>query len=181
MTRQALKRAGVLFPAVAPLLLTGCVVWKSDYDAEVAKNQQLQQEIVANRAHITRLQDAIKYTVNSDLLFPSGGWQLSADGKDVIAKMAKMLAPGQQETLVVNGYTDNAPIGPALERAGVTSNLVLSQKRAETVMQYMISQGVRPELVSARGHGEADPIAANNTPKGRAENRRVEITIAHGS
>jgi chemotaxis protein MotB len=181
MTRPAFKRAMVLLPIMAPLLLTACVVWKSDYDAVVAQNQQLQQQVAADKVHITRLQDAIKYTVNSDLLFSSGGWQLSADGKDVIAKMAKMLAPGQQDHLVVNGYTDNAPIGPGLQRMGVASNQVLSQKRAETVMQYMISQGVKPELVSARGHGEADPIAPNNTAQGRAQNRRVEITLAHGS
>ena len=180
MTMRKLKPWTTLLPAMAPLLLTGCV-WKSDYDTVVAQNQQLQQEVVANKAHINRLQEAIKYTVNSDLLFTSGGWQLSADGKDVIAKMAKMLAPGQQESLVVNGYTDNAPIGPGLQRMGVTSNQVLSQKRAETVMQYMISQGVKPQLVSARGHGEADPIAPNNTPQGRAENRRVEITVAPSS
>jgi len=181
MTTPGFARARLLLPAIAPLALTGCVVWKSDYDAVVAQNQQLQQQVATEKAHVTRLQDAIKYTVNSDLLFPSGGWQLSADGKDVIAKMAKMLAPGQQEHLVVNGYTDNAPIGAGLQRMGIASNQVLSQKRAETVMQYMISQGVRPELVSARGHGDADPIATNNTAQGRAENRRVEITLAHSS
>ena len=180
MTRPALKRAMVLFPAMAPLLLTACV-WKSDYDAVVTQNQQLQQQAAMDKAHITRLQDAIKYTVNSDLLFSSGGWQLSADGKDVIAKMAKMLAPGQQDHLVVNGYTDNAPIGASLQRMGVSSNQVLSEKRAQTVMQYMISQGVKADLVSARGYGDANPIAPNNTPQGRAQNRRVEITLAHSS
>ena len=61
---------------------------------------------------------------------------------------------------------------------GITSNLVLSQKRAENVMQFMISQGVNPNLVSARGFGDADPIASNDTPAGRAQNRRVELTLA---
>jgi chemotaxis protein MotB len=88
------------------------------------------------------------------------------------------LAPYQQNKLVVNGYTDNAPIEPALKREGVTSNEVLSQKRAEAVMQYLISQGVKPDMISARGFGEAKPIAANNTAKGRAQNRRVEVTLA---
>lgn len=161
----------------APALLAGCVS-QSTYDSVVAQNQQLQQQVSMDKAHIARLQGAIKYTVNSDLLFPSGSWQMSADGKDVIAKMAKMLAADQQDSLVVNGYTDNAPIGAALSRQGVTSNQVLSQKRADAVMQYMTSQGVKPDLVSARGWGEANPIATNATAQGRAENRRVEITIA---
>jgi chemotaxis protein MotB len=103
---------------------------------------------------------------------------LSDDGKETIAKMAKMLAPGQTDKLVVNGYTDNAAIGPTLRQQGITSNEMLSQKRAESVMQYMISQGVKPNLVTARGYGAADPVASNKTPQGRAQNRRVEITLA---
>jgi chemotaxis protein MotB len=103
---------------------------------------------------------------------------MSEQGKQIIARMASQLAPTQQNKLVVNGYTDNAPIGPALRRQGVTSNEILSQKRADAVMQFLISQGVRPELVSAHGYGEADPVAPNNTAAGRAQNRRVELTLA---
>ena len=64
---------------------------------------------------------------------------------------------------MVNGYTDNAPVGRELQRKGITSNEILSQKRAENVMEYLISQGMQPGLVSAVGHGDADPIAPNNT------------------
>ena len=138
----------------------------------------LKKEIDAGQVHISRLQNAIKYTVNSDLLFRSGSWEMSPQGQEVIAKLAPQLAPFQQSKLVVNGYTDNAPIGPALQREGVTSNEVLSQKRAEAVMQYLISQGVKPDMISARGWGEADPIASNKTVQGRAQNRRVEVTLA---
>jgi outer membrane protein OmpA-like peptidoglycan-associated protein len=45
-------------------------------------------------------------------------------------------------------------------------------------MQFLISQGVKPNLVSAHGYGEANPVASNDTPEGRAQNRRVELTIA---
>jgi len=83
--------------------------------------------------------------------------------------------PGNYSKLVVNGYTDNAPIGPELQRQGITSNLILSQKRAESVMQYLISQGVNPGLVMAVGHGEADPIATNSRYC-----RRIQADIQHG-
>ena len=172
-----LKTSAILLPLAAPFLLAGCVA-QSDYDALQTQNQQLQQQLAANQAHVSRLQGAIKYTVNSDLLFPSGSWQMSADGKDIIAKMAKALAAGQQDKLMVNGFTDNTPVGAALERMGVTSNQALSQKRADNVMQYMISQGVKPDLVAAQGLGDSQPIAPNNTAQGRAQNRRVEITLA---
>ena len=52
------------------------------------------------------------------------------------------------------------------------------QKRAETVMNFLISQGVKPAMLSARGFGEADPVASNNTAAGRAQNRRVELTLS---
>ncbi|MDR3533848.1 MAG: OmpA family protein [Rhodopila sp.] len=163
--------------------LTGCVS-QSKYDALQAQNQQLQQQnasmsqqIAADKAQINRLQGAIKYTVNSDLLFPSGGWQMSAQGKQIIARMAAKLAPTEQNKILVNGYTDNAPIGPALRQQGITSNEMLSQKRAENVMEYLVSQGMKPDLVEAHGYGDTQPVASNDTAKGRAENRRVELTL----
>src|SRR5215510_2496538 len=136
------------------------------------------KEAAAEKAQIGRFQEAIKFTLNSDLLFRSGSWEMAPRGKDLIAKLAPKLAPYQQNKLVVNGYTDNAPISPALKKHGVASNEVLSQKRAEAVMQYLVSQGVKPDMIAARGFGEANPIASNNTAQGRAQNRRVEVTLA---
>ncbi|MGD0076343.1 MAG: OmpA family protein [Candidatus Binataceae bacterium] len=162
--------------------MSGCVSQKK-YDALEQEYQQLQQsmgaEVGAQKMQITRLQNAIKVSVNGELLFPSGGWQMPAQAQQTIAKMAAILAPQQTTMINVNGYTDNTPIGRGLMRQGVTSNLILSQKRADNVMQYMISQGVKPNLVSAQGFGDANPIASNATPEGRAQNRRVEITLAN--
>lgn len=70
------------------------------------------------------------------------------------------------------------PIGPELQQQGIGSNQQLSLKRAQTVMQFLISQGINPNLVSAQGLGEADPVAPNDTPQGRAQNHRVELTLA---
>jgi chemotaxis protein MotB len=158
-------------------MLTGCVVWKSDYDKLQAQNQQLQAQLAASQQQVSRLQGAIKYTVNSDLLFAPGSWQMRPQGQKIIADFAKKLAPTQQNHLVVSGYTDNAPIGPGLRQQGVNTNQELSQKRAEAVMQYLISQGVRPDLVSAQGFGDASPVAPNDTAQGRAQNRRVELSL----
>ena len=185
MMTNGLQRGAMLFPLIAPILLGGCVVWKSDYENVVSQNQQLQQQntadeqqIATDKAQISRLQGAIKYTVNSDQLFAPGSWAMSAQGKQIIAKMASQLAPTQQNKILVTGYTDNAPIGPELQRQGVTSNQVLSQKRADAVMQYLISQGLNPNLVTAQGLGDTDPVASNDTAQGRAKNRRVELTLA---
>ena len=163
------------------IVLSACVSQQA-YNALEADynqlNQRLSGEISAQQVHISRLQGAIKVAVNSDLLFPSGSWQMPPQAAQLIAKMAPILAPFQQTTIIVTGYTDNTPIGPELRQQGVDSNQQLSLKRAQTVGNYLISQGVNPNLVTERGLGDADPVAPNDTPQGRAQNRRVELTLA---
>jgi chemotaxis protein MotB len=178
-------RSGLIVVSLlSTTVLTGCVVWQSDYDALQAQNQQLQQqvasqqqEITADKAQIARLTGAISYTVNSDLLFAPGSWTMSGRGKQIIASFAQKLAPTQQNKLLVSGYTDNTPIGPGLQRQGVDSNQQLSQKRADAVMAFLISQGVKTDLVEAKGFGDADPVASNATVPGRAKNRRVVLSL----
>jgi chemotaxis protein MotB len=179
LSRIVASAAAVL--SLVGLILSACVP-AQQYDALETDynqlNQRLSGEISAQQVHISRLQGAIKVAVNSDLLFPSGSWQMPPQAAQLIAKMAPILAPFQQTTIIVTGYTDNVPIGPELRQQGVDSNQQLSLKRAQTVANFLISQGVNPNLVSARGLGDADPVAPNDTPQGRAQNRRVEVTLA---
>jgi len=104
----SLKGGLVLFPALAAVLLSACVSQRT-YDELQAQYQQAQQQnaalsaqVAADKAQICRLQGAIKYTVNSDLLFPSGGWQMSDRRKQIIASMAAKLAPTQQNKIIVS-------------------------------------------------------------------------------
>ena len=183
------------FAVVSALALAGCVSQQKYNEVEQQNqalnqknatleedykslNQSMSAEVSANKMQISRQQNAIKILVNDELLFPSGGWEMSAEAKQTIAKIAAILAPHQTTKIVVNGYTDSTPIGPGLQSQGITSNLILSQKRAEDVMQYMISRGVKPNLVSAHGLGDSSPVASNDTPEGRAQNRRVELTLS---
>jgi chemotaxis protein MotB len=188
-----LKTGLVLAPSFGAMLMAGCAILvagcvsRGAYDELQAQYQQSQQQNamltsrVANEsAQISRLQGAIKYTVDSDLLFAPGGWEMSARGKQVIGNMATKLAPTQRNKIVVNGYTDNAPVGPGLQRRGVTSNQMLSEKRARTVADFLVTQGMDPGLVSAVGYGDHDPIASNATAQGRRKNRRVELALAAG-
>lgn len=167
----------------APLLLSACVSQGAYNDLKTqneqlqAQNQQLQQQLTDAQTKIGQLRSAIKYTVESDTLFPSGSWQISARGKSILAKMAYKLAPTQTQKLIITGYTDNTPIGPALQKQGITTNQQLSEKRAEAVRDYLITQGANPDLVSAQGGGETNPVASNDTAAGRAQNRRVEFSL----
>jgi chemotaxis protein MotB len=169
MNRLSSKAWLVAGVALSQLASSGCV-WKSDYDALKAQNEQLQ-------AQVQRLQHAMAYTVNSDLLFKSGSWEMSDRGKDIISKLSQKLAPTQQNKLMVSGYTDDAPIGPRLKQRGVSSNQELSQKRADAVRQFLISQGVKANMVAAQGLGATDPVGPNSTAQGRAQNRRVVLSV----
>jgi chemotaxis protein MotB len=184
MIRLRLSRitaTGAVATYLVALSLSACVP-AQQYDALETDynqlNQRLSGEIASQQVHITRLQGAIKVAVNSDLLFPSGGWQMPPQAAQTISEMAPVLAPFQQTTIIVTGYTDNVPIGPELRQQGVTSNQQLSLMRAQTVANFLISQGVKPNLVQTRGLGDTDPVASNDTPQGRAQNRRVELTLA---
>jgi len=152
------------------LMLSACV-WQSDYDKLQAQNQQLQ-------AQVAGLQREASFVEAGDLLFPEGGYQLSPAGK---AELSNNIVPKltglQNAKVVVYGYTDNLPVGPQLQRAGINDNLTLSSRRAGDVVTYLVSQGVNPNIISAKGFGDTHPVAPNDTPANRAKNRRIEITV----
>jgi len=156
---------------IATMMLSACVS-QQQYDAVVAENNQLKEQIA-------RLQAQSSFVEAGDLLFPEGGYKLSPAGQaelanNIVPKL-KNLPPNAK--IVVYGYTDNLPIGPALQQQGIPDNLVLSTRRAADVVNFLISQGVPPVSISAKGFGDTRPVASNDTPQGRAQNRRIEITI----
>jgi chemotaxis protein MotB len=185
MSTNRSNRRGFLVVPIACALLAGCGVSQEKYDALAAQNaaqageiSSLKQQVASRETHVARLQDAVKYTVNSELLFKSGSWTITPDGQEIMAKIASQLAPHQEQKLVINGYTDNQPVGRSLRRGGVDSNDALSLRRAEAVRQFLVSQGVKPGMTTVYGLGEKQPIASNDTKEGRAQNRRVEIAVA---
>jgi chemotaxis protein MotB len=75
-----------------------------------------------------------------------------------------MLKGLQNAKVVVYGYTDNAPVRRQLWQAKIPDNLTLSSQRAVEVVKYLVSQGVNPNIISAKGFGETHPVAPNDTP-----------------
>jgi chemotaxis protein MotB len=117
-------------------------------------------------------------TMASDQTFPSGGYTLTRAGRaklDEIIPSLQGLEPGAK--VVVYGYTDNHPVGKALKSKGIADNLDLSSKRANEVVRYLTAKGVNPAIVSAKGRGDQHPVAGNDTPAGRAQNRRIELVV----
>ena len=164
------------------VLLGGCVS-DSTYDKEVNTantyqqlNTQLAGELAADQAQIQQLQGVIRVTLANGILFPEGGWQLSASGKATLDRLAPVLAQLTGQRIEVKGYTDNLPIGPEL-KSRFPDNVALSNARAQSVAAELQARGVPPSMMVVTGYGDADPVATNESPQGRAKNRRVVMDI----
>lgn len=101
--------------------------------------------------------------------FEFGSDQLTAGAKGILDTIAGSLLAQTAVKVLVTGHTD--ALGPQ------SYNLQLSQRRAKTVMQYLVDKGVEATRLSAEGEGEFSPIASNDAEEGRAQNRRVEFKI----
>jgi chemotaxis protein MotB len=108
----------------------------------------------------------------NDILFDSGKTELKAEGKEAIAKVAKVLATMDRHFLVA-GHTDNV----AIKTKRFRSNWELSTERAVEVVRLLIDSGMKPSQVGAAGYAEYDPVANNGSAEGQAQNRRIEIVV----
>jgi chemotaxis protein MotB len=164
---------------IVPLtaLMLGACVSQSAYDKQAAELQQARAQSAAQQAEIAKMQQEQKWVVAGDMLFPEGGYQLSANGKQALSQYVPKLQGLQNAKVVVYGYTDNKPVGPGLQRTGIANNIDLSSRRADDVVAYFTSQGVNPNIISAKGFGDTHPVASNDTPQGRSQNRRIEIVL----
>ena len=156
--------------------LIGCVS-ESSYNNLDQAYSQLQQAYQGDEVEIRQLQGELRITIKDKVLFPEGGYRLNTQAEKVLAKMAPTLSGFKNTKVIVKGYTDNVAIGRVMRNEGITTNVDLSSKRADNVVDYLIKQGVSPSLVSAEGMGETNPVASNATAEGRAQNRRIEVTL----
>jgi len=149
---------------------------KAELDAEKQARQKAEQSAAAAMASLSKIaqvkeeQRGVVITLDGQVLFVTGKAELLPIARDRLNQVAKSLKELDDDKLVsVEGFTDS--------RGADDTNLKLSQERANAVKDYLVSQGVKPEKLRALGRGEASPVASNDTPEGRANNRRVEIVI----
>lgn len=113
--------------------------------------------------------EALKVTFDSGILFATNSSTLSAASMSALRNFAASLKANPDTDIRIIGYTDNT--------GKVDYNQLLSEKRAKSVYDYLMQQGVSSDRMQYEGRGVHDPIATNDTPEGRALNRRVEIVI----
>lgn len=105
-----------------------------------------------------------------DVLFATGKADLNTDAKIALAKLSGIVLNYPSLKLAIGGYTDST--GTA------DFNMKLSQARADSVLDYLVNQGLDTSVLSAQGNGMANPVADNSTSQGRQKNRRVEIVVS---
>ena len=122
---------------------------------------------------------------NADVTFDSGSAAVKPEARDALGKLAKILSEDEvkDRRLTVIGHTDtDRVVKPAtietLKRLGKSvDNMGLSEARAEAVATVLQAGGIDATRMTTRGKGEAEPVAENRTPEGKARNRRVEIYL----
>lgn len=150
---------------------------KAETDRRIAEYHSLlsrfQRLIDAGKLRVKIVDGRMVVQLSSDILFSSGSAMLSKDGKVSVVEVAGVLAQIPERTFQVEGHTDDVPI----KTEQYPSNWELASARALTVLRAMTDSGLAAARVSAASFADTRPAAANDTPEGKAQNRRIEIVV----
>jgi len=120
-------------------------------------------------AKVERVSEGIKITFSSGILFDVDKAELKDQHKAELSQLAGILNKYDDTHILLAGHTDST--------GSEEHNTALSRHRAQAVADYLGTQNVDPRRLTAYGYGMSQPVASNDTPEGRAQNRRVEIGI----
>ena len=153
--------------------------WKNDAAKRMQTfrdmSKKLQKMVDAGKLGVRVRDGRLVMRLPQDVLFPSGSANLSRDGELALMEVAVILKQFSDRRFMVAGHTDNQPVKDKSEL--YKDNWELSMARALVVTRFMVEAKMKPENIVAAGYGEFDPLAKNNTPEGRRENRRIEIIL----
>jgi chemotaxis protein MotB len=142
-------------------------------EAQEAITKALNPEIKRREVSMSMRREGLVVSLKEMGFFDSGSATIRPGSLDAIARLSAVLRT-RPENLRVEGHTDNIPI----HTARFANNWELSTARATQLIQLLITKyGIPPSHLSAAGYGEFHPVAANTTPDGRAQNRRLDVVI----
>lgn len=136
---------------------------------------ELETEVALGQIQVERVVNGVRLAVSDELLFSSGSATLDSRGRQVLARVAKQI---DSETAIVSveGHTDDVQISKRLASRFPT-NWELAGARAAVVVRVLSENGVEPAALRAVSRGPFAPRATNESPEGRAKNRRTEILL----
>lgn len=144
------------------------VIARGEATSARAETEQLQREIDELNARVT---DRGLVVTLGDVLFETGVSELRGGTTDSLDRLAAFLTRYDTRTVLIEGHTDSV--------GNEGSNLSLSQRRADSVQDYLLNQGISASRLTATGRGQSSPIASNDSATGRQQNRRVEVIISN--
>jgi|GEM_PF-371015 len=166
-------------------------------EKETERVEVLEEEIAVKETEIVTLKDTISsvlfdfsttnldvdlddgkiyVTLENDMLFQSGSWNIEEQGFQAIKSLASVITENPDVDILIEGHTDNQPFKGS---GNIQNNWDLSTKRAATIVNALVErENIDPSNLTAAGRGEFNPIADNETLDGRAKNRRIEVIIS---
>jgi outer membrane protein OmpA-like peptidoglycan-associated protein len=175
--QQALKRAqadALAAQAEAAAANARAAQVAAEHSAQQATNQteEMRERLRSQLSQVLQTQETARgLIVNmSDVLFDTAKYTLKPEAREKLAKVSGILLAYPNLKVQVEGYTDNV--------GGEQYNLTLSQQRGDAVRDYLVSQSVSLDNISATGYGMSNPIADNAAATGRAQNRRVQMVVS---
>lgn len=118
---------------------------------------------------VQRVEEGIAVSFDSGLLFDFDSANLRSEARENLQKLTTIINEDDDTMLMIVGHTDSS--------GDEDYNLALSERRAQSAANYMVSQGLERSRIDIEGLGEEEPIADNSTESGQQENRRVEVAI----
>lgn len=158
------RRKRALIGAGAGAIAGGSVGYYMD-----VQEAKLREQLKGTGVSVTRVGDNIVLNMPGNITFMTGSADLNADFLRVLDSVGLVLKEYDKTLIAIGGHTDNV--------GSDADNQALSQRRATSVGQYLAGRNVASERMIINGYGESRPIASNNTPDGRSQNRRVELTL----
>ena len=134
------------------------------------KEKKLREQMAGTGVDVSRNPDgSVQLIMPGSITFDTNKSNIKPNFYGTLNKVAQTLAEDNKSAILVTGYTDNT--------GNDSINIPLSQARAQSVKNYLASQGVSSNRIDAQGLGSSNPIASNATAAGKEQNRRVEISI----
>jgi chemotaxis protein MotB len=160
---------------------------KNDLEASSNRLNELESMMAAKEASMKKLKETLSkalqkngkvyVSMENKLLFQTGSWAVGVEGKKAVVEVAKVLAQNPDISVLIEGHTDDDKIVGNIG-GGIENNWDLSTKRATAIVNILSeNKGVKKDNLTAAGRGEFAPLLSNDTPEGKAKNRRIEIIL----
>lgn len=176
MLQEQIKKKGELEKRVQELEKEKEALEKTRAENEKIK-REFQNYVVKSQIEIREAQKGLVISFIDKVLFDSGRAVIKPQAHPALEKVAQIIKDYPNRPVLIEGHTDNVPIGPRL-KSRYQTNWELSTARAVAILRYLIEKhSLPPKQLAAAGYSKYHPVASNKTEEGRQKNRRVEVVI----